>query len=353
MIASLATSIPLTLAMAILFCFLRPYNNVVYAPRARHADSKHAPPPVNKGLFGWIPPLIRTKEQDLVDKVGLDAAVFMRFSRMLRDMFLVLSVVGCAVFIPVNILGANTTKPAFNLQRFTPQYIYGSRIFWVYVVMAYVFDAIIFYFLWRNYRAVLRLRRAYFDSPEYQRSLHSRTLLLTDIPKDLRSDDGILRIAEDLKATPDVPRGAIARNVKDLPELVEEHEETVRALEKVLAKYLKNPDKLPAKRPTCKAAKHDKTYRKGQRVDAIEYLTSRIQELEREIKEVRESVDKRNAMSYGFASYEHIPAAHSAAYVGRKGGTNGTIIRLAPRPNDLIWKNLKMLKRVIYPHRRT
>jgi len=260
-------------------------------------------------------------------------------------MFTVLTIVGCGVFIPVNILGANTNKPGFSLQRLSPQFIYGSQIFWVYVVMAYVFDGIIFFFLWRNYQAVLRLRRAHFESQEYKQSLHSRTLLLTDIPKDLRSDDGILKITEDLKATNDVPRAAIARNVKDLPELVEEHEEAVRALEKVLAKYLKNPDKLPAKRPTCKASKNDKSYKKGQKVDAIEYLTSRIKELEIEIKEVRESIDKRNAMSFGFASYEHISAAHSAAYVGRKGGIEGTIVRMAPKPNDLIWRNLRMLKK--------
>ena len=97
MFASLATSIPLTFGMAILFCFLRPYNNVVYAPRARHADSKHAPPPVDKGLFGWIPPLFRTKEQDLVEKVGLDAAVFMRFVRMLRNLMTVLTIVGLSL----------------------------------------------------------------------------------------------------------------------------------------------------------------------------------------------------------------------------------------------------------------
>ena len=105
--ASLGTYLGLTLGIALLFCFLRPYNNVVYAPRAKHADSKHAPPPVDKGLFGWIPPLIRTKEQDLVDKVGLDAAIFMRFIRMLRHMFLALTVVGCGVLIPTYILAAN------------------------------------------------------------------------------------------------------------------------------------------------------------------------------------------------------------------------------------------------------
>lgn len=126
---------------------------------------------------------------------------------------------------------------------------------------------------------------------------------------------------------------------------MEEHEETVRRLEKHLARYLKNPNQLPAKRPTCKVNTNDKAYTKGSQVDAIEYLTARIKELEVEIKEVRLSVDKRNAQSYGFASYESIAEAHSTAYVARKCGPEGTVIRLATRPHDLIWKNLPMLKK--------
>lgn len=281
-----------------------------------------------------------------MDKVGIDAALFMRFCRMLRNVFAILSVLGCGILIPVNILAANgTAKGASFFMRLTPQYMYGSPAFWAFVVYAYLFTGIIFFFLWTNYRAVVRLRRAYFDSPEYQRGLHARTLLLTDIPKELRTDDGIVRITEDIRASNSVPRAAVARNVKELPELVEEHEKTVRSLEEHLAKYLKNPEKLPAKRPTCKVSKKDKGYTKGQKVDAIEYLTARIKELEVEIKGVRESVDKRNAMSYGFASYEGIADAHTTAYVARKRSPQGTIIRLAPKPNDLVWKNLSMTKK--------
>ena len=338
-------SLAVTPAIVLGFCLLRPYNTIVYAPRARHADAKHAPPPVSKGLFAWVSAIARTKEQDLVEKVGLDAALFMRFTRMMRNTFTILAAVGCGVLIPFNIFAAaDGFEGIYWLTRMTPSFLFGSA-FWVYVAIAYVFNGIIFFFLWTNYRAVVRLRRSYLESSEYQRSLHARTLLLTDIPKELRSDEGIVKIAEDVQATGDTPRAAIARNVKDLPDLMEEHEETVRRLEKHLARYLKNPENLPSKRPTCKVNKNDKAYTKGQEVDAIEYLTARIKELEVQIKEVRMSVDKRNAQSYGFASYESIAEAHSTAYVARTGGPQGTIIRLATRPHDLIWKNLPMMKK--------
>jgi calcium permeable stress-gated cation channel len=127
--------------------------------------------------------------------------------------------------------------------------------------------------------------------------------------------------------------------------LINQHDHLVRKLEKVLAKYLKNPAQLPAAKPTCRPSKKDPsygTYPKGQKVDAIEYLTQRIKVLEFEIKEVRKGVDKRSSMSYGFASYSDIAEAHNIAYVCRKKKPHGATITLAPRPNDIIWDNMPL-----------
>ncbi|KAM3421601.1 hypothetical protein BST61_g1988 [Cercospora zeina] len=351
-LASLITSIVLTAVLGLLFCFLRPYNSVVYATRAKYADSKHMPPPIGKGLFGWVKPLVQTKEPDLVRTVGLDAAVFMRVVRMLRAIFTVLAVIGCGILIPVNVISSRTflEKNGWSTGIFylmTPQYMVGNQRLWLYVATAWTFDVVVCYFLWRNYRAITRMRRQYFESEEYQRSLHARTLMLTDIPKDMRTDEGIARITDKVKTTPDMPKTSIARNVKDLPHLVKQHEKCVRELEEHLAKYLKNPDRLPATRPTCKPHKEDRSfgsYAKGQKVDAIEYLAERIKGLEMEIREVRSSVDRRNAMSYGFASYEQISSAHSVAYAAGGKKHQGAFVHLAPKPNSIIWKNMNMLQ---------
>ncbi|KAF2432844.1 DUF221-domain-containing protein [Tothia fuscella] len=346
-LASLYTSIGVTLIIALAFCFVRPFNAIVYAPRLKHADEKHSPPPLGKSPWAWIGPVFRTKETMLVEKVGLDAAIFIRFTKMCRNIFLVLTVVGCGILIPINWLGGNEqkfNKGAATLMKMTPQFMLG-RWFWGLVIGAWIIDITVCFFLWINYRAVTRLRREYFESAEYQNSLHARTLMLTEIPKTMRTDEGIMRIVDEVKNTTDLPRAAIARNVKELPDLIEEHEDHVKELESVLAKYLKNPDKLPSKRPTTKPSKKDLSYVKGKKVDAIEYLTNRIRHLEGRIREVRGSVDQRNAMSYGFASYESVEEAHGVAYAGRKKHPQGSTVRLAPRPNDIIWNNLGLGKK--------
>ena len=162
------------------FCLLRPRINHVYAPRAKHADEKHAPPRLTRQLFGWIK-ATTVKEPELVDKVGLDAVVFLRFLRMLRNIFSVIAIIGCAVLIPITLAGGHQSLQGYGnvatLLKMTPQYIFGEK-FWAFVACAYIFTAIVCLFIWWNYRAVLRLRQAYFRSWDYTSSLHSRTLLV-------------------------------------------------------------------------------------------------------------------------------------------------------------------------------
>lgn len=116
-----------------------------------------------------------------MEKVGLDAVLFMRVTRMIRNIFVVLSVIGCSILIPINVVGTSGGDygSAATLTKFTPQYIYGGSRFWAFVIVAYLFQGTICGFIWWNYKAVFKLRRTYFESAEYKASLHSRTLLVS------------------------------------------------------------------------------------------------------------------------------------------------------------------------------
>jgi hypothetical protein len=184
--AAVGTSIGFTALIAIAFSFLRPYNSVVYAPKLKHADDKHAPPPVGRGVFAWVAPVLRTTEKDIIYQVGLDATIFLRFLRMCRNMFITIAILGCAIIIPINMTlsVSDGTAPSWVLQV-TPLNTFGEAT-WGLVVCAWFFNIVIAGFLWWNYRIVLRLRRQYFDSPEYQNSLHARTLMVGRIMNRLR-----------------------------------------------------------------------------------------------------------------------------------------------------------------------
>ena len=333
------------------FSLLRPRNSVVYAPKLKYADEKHAPPRIGKGFFDWIKPVLRIKEPELIEKVGLDAVVFLRFTRMCRDMLLCCTIISIIILI-ANTVGSNKdiVKTVGSDEKFfitmTPMMVFSRKVLWVHVVGAFLINAVVAFFLWWNYKAVGRLRRNYFASASYLKSLHSRTLMLIDIPQNARSDEGILRLCDVVEQTAGIPRAAIGRNVKELPDLIEEHEEAVKDLESVLAKYLKNPDRLPINRPTMRPSKKYQKSNGGDKVDAIEYLTARIRDLEQEINHVRESVDKRNPMPYGFASYNSMEEAHTVAHAASKRRAKTSArIALAPPPSELIWKNLPLTKK--------
>ena len=330
------------------FSIMRPLNSVVYAPKLKYADDKHAPPRIGKSMFAWFWPVASIKEAELVEKIGLDATIFLRFTRMCRDIFILVTIIAIAILLPANVISSKKNPLHVASHGFltlsTAQYVKGAAL-WVHVVCAWAVNIIVAIFLWRNYATVTRMRRQYFESAEYLTALHSRTLMITDIPSASRTDEGILRLTDEVEHTSGLPRAAIARNVKELPELIEEHDKVVKELEVVLAKYLKNPDNLPANRPTTTPSKKYRKNNGGQKVDAIDYLTDRIGELEMEIKHVRESIDKRNPMPFGFASFERIEDAHTVAYAAKKKHPQGTTIKMAPRPNDLIWKNLPLSKK--------
>ncbi|KAK8089776.1 hypothetical protein PG997_004737 [Apiospora hydei] len=336
--SALASSLGLTVGISLFFSLIRPYHSVVYAPKLKHADEKHAPPPIGKGYFAWITPLWKTSEKEMIQHAGMDATIFLRFTRMLRNIFAVLAVLSCAILLPINwTKNVQQDQPSLLLMRMTPIAVWGKNT-WGLVIVGYLSNAVICGFLWWNYRKVVELRRYYFETEEYQHSLHSRTLMLNDIPKKLSSDEGIARIIDEVIPQSSFSRTAMARNVRLLPSLIEQHSATVRKLEKVLARYLKDPANLPG-------AAYDPSYGtfpKGQKVDAIEYLTNRIRELEIEVKEVRNTVDKRNALPYGFASYDDISEAHCIAHALRHKKPRGTTVVLAPRPNDIIWDNMPL-----------
>lgn len=179
--SALGTSVALTIGLTLLFALLRPHIATVYAPKVKHGDPKTAPPALGRGFFAWVPPLLRKREADLVEAIGLDAVVFLRFTRMCRNLFLAMSLIGCAVLIPTNVSGSLKTASFKKLSPFTLMTPLNAppRSLWAQVVCSWIFDAMLAFALWWNYRAVTKLRRQYFESPEYQARLHGRTLMVS------------------------------------------------------------------------------------------------------------------------------------------------------------------------------
>ncbi|CAG8472360.1 10585_t:CDS:2 [Dentiscutata erythropus] len=321
MYSQLAINTGLGLGTLIIFGILRPRNGIVYAPKQRYSPEKKQPPKIETGLFSWIKPVISVPESQLIEKI-----------------------------VPLNVYGTlqdsdNKFPTSDNpLQFLSISYLSSEKWFWIHVSFTWIFSALIYWLVYRQYKDYVELKVAYFESEEYQASLHSRTLLITNVPHSMQSDQGLLKLMESLNVKYPISDAHIAREVGKLPKLLKKHDSAVRKLESVLAKYLSDPDNIPETRPH-----HRQGGLRGTPVDSIDYYTQRIQSLENQIFECRNSMSDRKPLNYGFVSFTNIPDAHKVAkelrdqsLVQRTQNVISPKVRLAPLPKDMIWSNLSL-----------
>lgn len=79
----------------------------------------------------------------------------------------------------------------------TIQAVRGNWL-WGHVAVTYLVTGIVFYFVATNYEHMVRLRWEYFRSDEYQNSLHTRSLLVTQVKKPFQTDEGIAQLLTSL-----------------------------------------------------------------------------------------------------------------------------------------------------------
>lgn len=345
MFSQLAINVAIGAGTLIMFGILRPRNGIVYAPKQKYSSEKKQPPKIeNQGLFSWVGPVRSLTDNELIDKIGLDAVMFLRFINMCRNMFFWLFIIGLAI-IGTNIFGTiqdrkGLPKTDNPLKYLSISYLRKEHWFWAHVVFTWIFSLIIFRFLYIQYKEYTKLKKDYFRSEEYQSSLHSRTLLITGVPSHMQSDEGLLKyIKEMLKIKQPIAQAHISRKVGRLPELIKEHDKSVRKLESVLTRYLDNPNSISSKRPRHMIGEGCS----GEKVDSINYYTTQIQRYEEEINHEREIMKEKKAINYGFISFTNIADAHSVAKkLEGKVRIGEPEIMLAPWPKDILWRNLTM-----------
>ncbi|KAF9071637.1 hypothetical protein BDP27DRAFT_1218654 [Rhodocollybia butyracea] len=321
------------------FNLLRPKNKMIYEPKVKYHVGDKPPPRISDSLFGWLPPLILTKEPELVDKLGLDAVTFLRFGRLMRWLFLGVALLTCGILIPVNAVYNIKKVSSENrdlLSMLTIRDVSGNVLF-VHVAVTYLITFLIMGLVYLYWKKMVELRRQWFRSPEYAHSFYARTLQVLQVPRKLQSDEGLKAIFETYKVPYPTTSVHIGRKVGRLPELIEYHNSTVRELEMYLVKYLKNGT-LGKKRPMIRVG--GSCGCGGVKKDAIDYYTLKLKRTEAAIEEYRNQIDTRKPENYGFASMAAVPYAHIVAGQLSSKHPKGTDISLAPNPKDIIWENM-------------
>lgn len=231
----------------LIFCIFRTRIPVLFSPRANM--KRHKPPELPKSLFGWIWPLLKINDEEMLANVGLDALLMLKFVTMGIKIFGVCTIFGLVVFIPITMtsdyshLGNTTTA----LDRVSISVIESdSNKIIAYLVFAYVFTFITFYFLNQNYNDYIYLRAKYLL--KQSKSMVSRSVIVTGIPNHLRSDHALADYYENLGIGP-VESCYVVRTVHRLNTMIKKRAQALINLEEAYAKYWGNPCRIPGYDP--------------------------------------------------------------------------------------------------------
>eukprot|EP00737_Agarophyton_chilense_P001848 gb/GEZJ01002089.1/.p1 GENE.gb/GEZJ01002089.1/~~gb/GEZJ01002089.1/.p1 ORF type:complete len:758 (-),score=128.49 gb/GEZJ01002089.1/:1967-4240(-) len=241
-------------------------------------------PPPSDSFFGWIKPLFATPERQVARKIGLDAAMFLRF---IRTCFTILVIVGTfSVVILMPVFGTGRINSTLDNPN-DPSRVEGLRIIslanvppqsdrlWVVVVTEFVVAAVVLYFMRADYKLYANYRREFRNSE----TPVNYALAVLDIPEDCRNEEAVRRRFE-LVVPGQISEVIIMKQCANAVKLKNKLEAAVTKRE--LAEYIKSVKGVsPEFRPgVCGCMMCHKP-----KVDALDYWQNEQEKLSTELLE--------------------------------------------------------------------
>jgi hypothetical protein len=319
-----------------------------------------------------------------------DQKQFLAFFKMSIKLFGIMFLLACAILVPINkhfdhlpTFGNSTDPHAPDLflslgqddWEFDDMYkgsenkLPDNSYSWAYLVFTYVFSGLIIYFMTRQTLKIVQVRQDYLGS---QSTITDRTIRLSGVPRELRSEEKIKQFLEKLEIGK-VESVTICRNWKKLDDLMEERARILRKLEEAWTVHLGQPKSIKFE-PTAQLAhpgleddneesenherdnllgnNHVTTYEKprpttrvwygflnlqSRKVDAIDYYEEELRKLDDTIIKARKKEYKATPLA--FVTMDSIPACQMAVQAILDPSPGRLLAKLAPAPSDIIWEN--------------
>ena len=393
----LGTQVVLALAIGIpaflTFCHLRRSWAALYQNKHLRAD-KHQAPALRDTYFTWLIDLWRVSDAQVLECAGLDAVVFMAFFKMAMQFLTTAALVGLCIIVPVRYKFAPDGEVWGNLTA-TPADIYHARgggsplqipldpfkhdekeedkqWLWTYVVFAYFFTVLLWYFLAQQTRRISRIRQDYLGG---QSTVTDRTVRLSGVPKDLQDEQ---KLADHIRSLNlgEVEHAVICRQWEELDKRMTERAALLSKLEEAWTIYLgpyqvpRDHDTLPVahpsptphnvehvvptsagrginingrslppehRRPTMRLGPFGLV---GKKVDCIDYFTIKLRKVDDAIMGLRGEGKAFHATPLAFVTFKSVESAQLAAQSVLDPAPLQLVARLAPAPSDIIWTNV-------------
>ncbi|KAF2166585.1 hypothetical protein M409DRAFT_23219 [Zasmidium cellare ATCC 36951] len=286
-----ATTIQILISLALgigaflAFCVLRPRWTGLYAARKKQKDEATALPELPNTLFGWIVPLWKITDQQLLASAGLDAYAFLAFFKLAMNFLFLTLLFSLVVIKPVHDAfpddggddkgGKDHKKHGDDVDMFYraglkrgmdafssnstgnhtgPPFLgdFETDYLWMYIVFAYLFSAIAIYLIISETRRIIEVRQEFLGT---QTTVTDRTIRLSGIPNHLQDEEKVREFIESLDIGK-VESVVLCRNWKELDNAMNWRMDTLRRLEEAYTIHLgyrrveRNYETLPISQPS-------------------------------------------------------------------------------------------------------
>jgi calcium permeable stress-gated cation channel len=367
---------------------LRPKWSTLYHARKEQSNAALRLPELPNTFFGWIPVVIGISKEEVLASAGLDAYAFLAFYRYAIKFLAIIMFFSLSVILPVNsrytgdalfpgLERGNSTDGNRTLSYFTlapeddtkkPKMQKDTSYLWMYTVFAWFFTSAAIYLLIRETKHIIRIRQAYLGT---QATVTDRTIRLSGIPEDMRSEDKIRDFIEEL-GIGKVDSVMLCKNWQKLDDTMAQRMQYLRQLEKAWTTYLghhhsirhtrhrhRRPDEngnrvegtallSESEMESAHASavdrdrpKHTIRYGflnlKSKKVDAIDYFQEKLRRVDERIKVLRKEDFKPTPLA--FVTMESTASCQMAIQAILDPNPGTFIANLAPPPVDVVWKN--------------
>ncbi|KAF1950733.1 DUF221-domain-containing protein [Byssothecium circinans] len=381
-------SLALGVSAFLTFCWLRPRWQGLYAARKKQNNRATALPELPDSFLGWVLPLWRITDEQVLASAGLDAYVYLAFFKMAIKFLLIALFFALVVIKPVH-----DTHPEKQLpdgddkdhKREAPatwaamaaDYEYYTDYLWMYLAFVYLFTGLVLYLVVSHTRKIIEVRQKYLGS---QTTITDRTIRLSGIPLELRSESKIQEFIEGLEIGK-VESVTLCMNWKELDDRVAQRQSVLRKLEEAWTVHLgsrrveRSLETLPIVQPRPPApdvendhgedseasqllndTDRDPDYAipyarqrpkakiwygrfklQSKSVDAIDYYEEKLRRLDEEIKTLRKK--DFEPMPLAFVTMDSVSAAQMAIQAVLDPSPLQLLANSSPAPSDVVWSN--------------
>ncbi|OAT07343.1 DUF221 domain-containing protein [Blastomyces gilchristii SLH14081] len=363
------------------FCILRTKWRSLYAARRRLRTAASRLPELPDTLFGWIPIVHKISDDEVLASAGLDAFVFLSFYSYALKFLTVVFFFTLAVILPIHYIYTNKYGYPWDIPedhkddsqktKADPTYL------WMHVVFAYVFTSIGIKFLIDQTNKIIQIRQQYLGA---QTTMTDRTIRLSGIPPELRSEEKIRDFIEQLQIGK-VDQVMLCQDWRELDGLMEARKNILQKLEEAWTKHVgyqwKRPDSRANALPLVRtdpveasfesreenersrllstedsARAHVSSYSlkrptiriwygplnmRYKKIDAIDFYEEKLRRLDEKIEEIRSKECEPTPLA--FVTMESIAACQMAVQAILDPWPMQLVANLAPAPADVVWQN--------------